>query len=181
MQPKLMSSRLLLRPFQIADAPAVRRLAGERQVAEPTAAIPHPYPEGAAEAWIGSHAELFATKKGVSYAVTFASGSALLGTVSLLDISAKHSRAEVGYWVGSEHWSHGYCTESLNLLLSFAESYFGTTRFVGRCLSSNHGSARVLEKCGFVVEGRQVKHVHHCGRYEDMLLFGRCNQARGDA
>lgn len=178
MQPTLASHRLLLRPFQLDDASEVRRLAGDRLVAEPTAAVPHPYPEGAAEAWIGSHAELFASKKGVSFAITLATNSALLGTVSLLDVAPKHSRAEVGYWVGREHWAHGYCTESLNLLISFAESHLGTTRLVGRCLSTNHGSARVLAKCGFVMEGRQVKQVHHCGQYEDMLLFGRCNQGR---
>ncbi len=178
MQPQLASNRLVLRPFHIADAPEVRRLAGDRVVAEPTAAIPHPYPEGAAEAWIRSHAELFATKKGVSYAITLPSLSALLGTVSLLDISERHLRAEVGYWVGREYWAHGYCTEALTALLQFAEGYFGATRFVGRCLASNHGSARVLEKCGFIAEGRQIKHVHHRGGYEDMLLFGRCWQAR---
>ena len=181
MQPSLTTDRLRLRPYEMSDAPEIRRLAGDRRVAQPTAAIPHPYPEGAAEAWISAHPDLFASKKGVSYAVTLAATAQLVGTVSLLDVAAQHSRAEVGYWVGVEHWGRGYCTEALALLLSFGEGHFRVSRFVGRCLATNLGSARVLAKSGFIPEGRQVKHVHHFGSYEDMLLFGKCAARRGDA
>lgn len=43
------TERLLLRALDLADAPAVRHLAGAAEVAR-TAFVPHPYPEGAAEA-----------------------------------------------------------------------------------------------------------------------------------
>ena len=179
MQPLLRSERLLLRPYTLEDASTVQRLAGDWRVAEPTAAIPHPYPDGAAESWISTHPDLFASRKGSSYAVTLESTTELVGTVSLLDVSSIHARAEVGYWVGVQHWGSGYCTEAIGLLVSFAEAHFGLTRLVGRCIASNVASARVLEKAGFSLEGRQVKHLLHQGRYEDMLLFGRCNSARG--
>lgn len=181
MQPILASQRLRLRPFRISDAPQVQRLAGEQKVAEPTAAIPHPYPDGAAEAWISGHEKLFESGRGVSYAITLATGSELVGTVSLLDVSAAHLRAEVGYWVGLEHWGNGYCTEALLTLMTFAENHFKTSRFIGRCLASNPASARVLERCGFVPEGRQVRHMRRVSGYEDMLLFGRCCGERSAA
>lgn len=181
MQPILVSPHLRLRPYSKSDGAEVRRLAGERRVSEPTAAIPHPYPDGAAEAWISGHEKLFETGRGVSYAITLATTSELLGTVSLLDVSAEHFRAEVGYWVGLEHWGNGYCTEALSTLMAFAEDHFKTSRFIGRCLASNRGSARVLQKSGFAPEGRQVKQVRREGRYEDMLLFGRCCGTRTSA
>jgi ribosomal-protein-alanine N-acetyltransferase len=181
MQPILVSQRLRLRPYASSDASEVQRLAGERRVAEPTGAIPHPYPDGAAQAWISGHEELFASGRGVCYAIALATTSELLGTVSLLDVSAAHLRAEVGYWVGLEHWGHGYCTEALSTLMAFAENHFKTSRFIGRCLAGNLASARVLERCGFLPEGRQVGHVRRHGGYDDMLLFGKCCGERSAA
>ncbi len=54
-QPTLHTSRLMLRPFKMADAPAVQRLLAAREIAEMTANIPHPYEDGMAEEWILSH------------------------------------------------------------------------------------------------------------------------------
>lgn len=179
MQPTLLSPRLRLRPYALSDAPHVQRLAGERRVALPTLGIPHPYPDGAAHAWIAGHAKAFESGHGISCAITLASTCELVGTVSLLDMSAEHCRAEVGYWVGVDHWGMGYCTEALSTLMAFAETHFHTSRFVGRCLAGNAGSVRVLEKCGFLPEGRQLRHMRMEGRYEDMLLFGRCCSTRG--
>ena len=44
-QPVLATDRLLLRPFALADAPEVQRLA-DYEVASCTLDIPYPYPDG---------------------------------------------------------------------------------------------------------------------------------------
>ncbi len=55
MIPTLETSRLLLRPFEVSDAPAVKALAGISEVARNTLNLPHPYPLEAAVSWIQSH------------------------------------------------------------------------------------------------------------------------------
>jgi len=49
---RLETPRLWLRWPRASDAAAIRRIAGAAEVAQRTASIPHPYPPGAAEAFI---------------------------------------------------------------------------------------------------------------------------------
>lgn len=53
---------------------------------------------------------------------------------------------EVGYWLGKPFWGQGIATRALELFLTQVV----TSRPLGaRAASDNHGSLRVLEKCGF--------------------------------
>ena len=96
MQPTLESARLRLRPYRTEDAAVVQRLAGDQRVADAATTIPHPYPDGAAEAWIETHQSAFATRKEMTYAVTRLEDNLLVGTVSLIDISERHARLSEG-------------------------------------------------------------------------------------
>ena len=63
-QPTLNTPRLILRPFTLADAPELQRLANAPEIAATTLHIPHPYPQGMAEIWIKQHPEMFETGQG---------------------------------------------------------------------------------------------------------------------
>jgi [ribosomal protein S5]-alanine N-acetyltransferase len=180
MQPLLESARLVLRPFQESDSSDVKRLAGDKRIADTTTTIPHPYPEGAAQAWIATHAQTFSARSQITYAVTLRGSGVLVGTVSLMDISPKHSRAELGYWTGVEFWGLGYCTEAVCRIIPFAYEHLNTTKIVARCLARNQASARVMEKAGLLKEGHLSKHVLQNGNYEDVLLYGLALAQRHD-
>ena len=180
MQPILESSHLVLRPFQEGDAAAVQRLAGDQRTADAATTIPHPYKDGAAQAWIASHPPSFIAGTGITYAATQREGALRVGTVSFLDISTKHARAEFGYWTGVEFWGSGYCTEAVCRLIPFAYEHLGTNRVVARCMARNPASARVMEKAGLREEGYLAKHVFKNGKYEDVLLYGLVLPGRVD-
>jgi RimJ/RimL family protein N-acetyltransferase len=181
MQPSLHTAHLTLRPYKLSDARAVQQLAGAKEVADTTMTIPHPYPDGAAESWISGHAAAFEDRKEITFAILLEESDELLGTASLIDLSAKHARAELGYWVGAPHWGKGYCSEAVARLITYARQELGVTRIVGRCFARNPASARVMLKVGLREEGHLSRHICKSGRYEDILLFGASYPDRGDA
>ena len=172
MQPVLSSRRLCLRPFLPGDAKHVQRLAGDRRVAEPTATIPHPYPDGAAEAWIAGLDQAYVDKQSLTYAITLAETGELLGAIGLVAMALEHHQAEVGYWVGVPYWGQGYCSEALAPLMAFAQGEFAITRFTARCLATNPASARVLEKSGFTLEVQQLIPARFAEGQQILLLYG---------
>lgn len=51
----------------------------------------------------------------------------------------------VGYWIDKAHWGKGIATQALGLLIEMVDE----RPLYARAASSNVGSIRVLEKCGF--------------------------------
>lgn len=180
MQPALQSRRLVLRPFSAADAPQVQRLAGNPRIAATTTTVPHPYPDGAAEPWISGHAAAFEARQGATFAVTLRRDDALVGAVSLMDVSGPDARAELGYWIGVPFWGRGICTEAVVRVMAFAGESWGLTRIVARCMARNPASARVMEKAGLLREGHLRAHIRKNGRYEDVLLYGLSHASRSE-
>lgn len=126
-QPTLETSRLLLRPFSLTDAPAVKALAGAEEVAWTTLNVPHPYEDGMAEDWIRSHAPGWAADEQAAFAMLDRDGDELVGAISLLIMRA-HERAELGYWVGVPYWNRGYATEAARAVLRFGFEELGLHR-----------------------------------------------------
>ena len=171
-QPVLRTPRLLLRPFTASDAGDVRRLAGDARIADTTTDIPHPYPAGVAEAWIGTHAREYEEGLAAIYAITLPDSGFVIGAIGLMDIALLDARAELGYWIGADYWSRGYCTEAARRLIRFAYEELGITRIVARCLTRNPASARVMTKLEMQPEGILPGHVRKHGVFEDVLLYG---------
>lgn len=171
-QPTLRTHRLILRPFTLADAGDVQKLAGDKTVAEMTGGVPHPYLDGMAESWIKTHRKGFDQERQAVFAVTLVADGTLAGSVSLMEISRAHRHAELGYWIGRAFWNHGYASEAARALIRFGFSSLGLHRIHARCLKRNPASARVMEKAGMLQEGCLREHQWKQDRFEDILLYG---------
>lgn len=175
-QPELRTKRLLLRPFTLADASDVQRLAGAAEVADTTLNVPYPYADGMAEAWMAGHAEQFLYRTGVIYAITRHEEPGVCGCVSL-GITSPHSRAELGYWLGVPFWGLGYATEAAAALVDYGFRGLGLHRITASHFARNPASGRVLQKVGMTREGLLRAHVLKDGAYEDLVVYG---MVRGD-
>ncbi|MCP5158702.1 MAG: GNAT family N-acetyltransferase [Gammaproteobacteria bacterium] len=146
MQPTLETQRLILRPFELSDASRLKLLAGDKRIADVTANIPYPYPEGLAETWISSHAEKWSKYEMASFAIIEKKSMILIGCISIMNI--KSSEGELGYWIGVESWNHGYGTEACKKIIEFCFNELNLKRVHAHHLSRNPASGKVLAKCG---------------------------------
>jgi RimJ/RimL family protein N-acetyltransferase len=73
----------------------------------------------------------------------------------------------VGYWLGREFWGRGLATAALaELAAEIPERPLHAW-----VATSNVGSIRVLEKCGFVEVERRAEHDEHAGRAIEEILY----------
>jgi [ribosomal protein S5]-alanine N-acetyltransferase len=165
--PQLLTERLRLRPFAPGDAPDVQRLAGAREIAETTLFIPHPYPDGLAATWIATHAARFESGKAAVFAVTLRQDGTLVGAAEL-GITREHRRAELGYWIGREHWGQGLATEAARRMLGYAFDELDLNRLQAHHFTRNPASGRVLLKIGMRYEGRSRQYLYKWDRPEDV-------------
>ena len=170
--PILITDRLILRPFKLNDAAEVRRLAGDRSIADTTLNVPHPYEDGMAEKWISTHAETFAGRNGVTFAITHAPDDALVGAIGLMGMAKEGHQAELGYWVGRPFWARGYCTEAGRAVLRYAFSDLGLLRVHATHMTRNPASGRVMQKLGMRHEGTRRQHAKKWDKLEDVEIYG---------
>jgi ribosomal-protein-alanine N-acetyltransferase len=171
----LQTHRLILRPFEIADARDVQRLAGDHAIADTTLNIPHPYEDGMAEQWISTHQPQFDAGDLANFAIALRATGELVGAIGLV-INRRFDRAELGYWIGRPYWSHGYCTEAGHAVLRYGFTELNLNRIHAYHLSRNPASGRVMEKLGMTREGLFRQHAKKWGRYEDIIEYGLVRQ-----
>jgi len=70
-------------------------------------------------------------------------------------LSMHEGEWDIGYNVRKTHWGRGYATEMVCALIELAKE-LGAAAIVTTVAQANVASCRVLEKCGFVVEGTDV-------------------------
>jgi RimJ/RimL family protein N-acetyltransferase len=169
-RPTLETERLVLRPFELGDAPRVKLLAGDRDVAAMTLNVPHPYEDGIAEKWIGSHQERFDKGEETVVAITLKGSGELIGAMGLI-LKVDHEKAELGYWIGKPYWGHGYCTEAARAFLRYAFTELRLNRVHAYHFHHNPASGHVLKKIGMQYEGRLRQHVKKWGQFIDNELY----------
>ena len=140
--PVLNTERLKLRPLRDSDAGLIALYAGDIRVAQHLAVVPHPYPPGAAEAYIER------TMKGDNDEIVWAIelNNELIGVIGFRQMEG--ARGNIGYWLAPQLWGAGYTPEALEAVVEFSRS-MGLTGLDAAVHQDNPGSARVLIKEGF--------------------------------
>jgi len=129
--------------------------------------FPYPYTDGDAKRWLDS---VVGIQPETNFAIV-AGGEAIGGIGFAIQHDVAYRSAEIGYWLGEEFWGRGIATEALVAVTEYAFSSFNLCRIYALAFAWNPASARVLEKAGYIFEGRLRKSVTKDGQTIDQLLY----------
>ncbi len=163
------TARWKVRRFRPSDAEALVRAINHRKIARVTAAIPHPYTNRHAKAWIRLCMQRSQQRRPTDLGFAIEIDGAVRGGIGLHHI--RGHQAEVGYWLTPEYWGQGIMTGVVKAMTIWARRELGLVRLYAKVFPHNPASARVLEKAGYVREGVLKKEHKKDGRYLDALLY----------
>ena len=103
----------------------------------------------------------------------FLSDGTLIGDIALQSIDWKNRSCTLGYGLTKpEYRGKGYTTDAAKTILKYGFGHLGLERISAATQEENIGSQRVLEKCGFKLEGRERKAEYLHGKRYDRLMYG---------
>ena len=97
----------------------------------------------------------------------------VIGDIALQDLDWKNRSCSLGYGLTKlEYRSKGYMTDAVKIILQYGFSHLGLERVSASTQENNIASQRVLDKCGFIAEGRERKARYFAGKRHDRLIYG---------
>lgn len=165
---RLETSTCVVRQWRESDVASLVENANNKEVWRNLRDIfPHPYTVGDAEDWIAMSNAVWPPN---NFAIDVG-GSAVGGIGLMLQVDVARKSAEIGYWLGESYWGRGIVTEALKAVTQYGFKEFALHRIYALVFDGNVGSAKVLEKAGFELEGRLRKAVVKEEKILDEMLY----------
>lgn len=157
-----------LRPWRDGDAPSMAEHFNNRAIwLNLRDEFPHPYTLEMARERL---AQKLARPAGSDLAIEV-DGQAV-GSIGLRFQGDVYRRtASIGYYLGEEYWGRGIMTEAVGAFTAHAFRTFDLNRIEARVFARNTASGRVLERNGYVLEGRFREQIVKDDEVLDGLLY----------
>ncbi len=166
----LQLSKSRLRPPEPGDERSIAYYANNRKVWRNLRdSFPHPYTLADADAWVAGSSGR-ETPEGRFVIEVEGQAVGVLGLRAGEDVFRRS--VEIGYWLGEELWGRGIMTEAVQAATAYAFRAFDAHRLYAGVFGWNAGSARVLEKAGYDIEGRLLGAIFKDGEFTDEVIYG---------
>lgn len=164
--------KISIRPWKREDAPELAETMSNPKVqANLRDGLPYPYTEKDALEYIDA---MLAADPQSTFAFAVDLDGRAVGSIGAFRKDNIHRRtAEVGYYVGEPYWGKGIMTEALKLLCDYIFANTDILRLYAEPFAYNAGSRRVLEKCGFQMEGTLRSNAVKDGKILDMVMYSK--------
>ena len=149
----LLTSRLCLRPYEVADAPdffAVLDADRNRFSASFPDRLKSVRTPADANTVLHTFMNDWQTGRFYVFGIWLRTTSAYLGDICIMPQS--RGQAEIGYYLAEAAEGHGYAREALQAVIGFGFDAVGSQRLLIRCYASNERGQAVAHALGFVAE-----------------------------
>lgn len=145
------TQRLLLRPLQRHDGPAIAAKIDNYEISKNLARVPYPYHLSDAEEFLDWALAL--DNRSAFRVITLKHRpDDLIGLISY-DWMEEQQKAELGYWLVQAHWRKGLMTEAAIAMVELAFTASGLESLSSCFFNENPASGKVLTRAGFLATG----------------------------
>lgn len=172
LDPPLVTSRLVVRPFREGDVDEVHAMRNDDDVIRYI-----PWTRGTreqAQSWLADRmAEDRLAREGdnAAWAVERREDGRLLGSVNAWWRSERHQAAEVGFAFAQHAQGQGYASEAMTALLDALFDRLPAHRVTGRADARNTASARLMSRLGMRHEATHVEDELFKGEWVDTVIY----------
>jgi [ribosomal protein S5]-alanine N-acetyltransferase len=160
----------MLRPWQANDADALMRYGDNPKIWQNMRdGFPHPYTLENAQAFL----KAAAGQDPVRFFAIANANEAMGGIGLTINQDVHRLTAELGYWLGEPFWGKGIMSEAVACLCEYGFEQLGLVRIYAEPYATNPASGRVLEKAGFVLEGRLRCNAIKEGQIIDQFMYAK--------
>ncbi len=166
---ELTNGLIILRALRYSDKEVMAALANNKRIWNNLRdEFPYPYTENDALKFIDA---IKMKEIQVDFAIEYEHKFTGVISLTLQKDILRHS-AEIGYWIGEPFWCKGIGTATVALIVEYGFKSLGLQRIFASVFEGNIASQRVLEKCGFQLEGTFRKGVFKNNRFLNDHRYG---------
>lgn len=150
---ELETERLLLRKFQIDDAPIMyQNWTSDEEVTKYLTWATHQSLQDTQD-YVNFCISSYDNPQSYRWLIIEKDSQQLIGDISVVSIEDKTKTAGLGWVLARQHWGKGYMPEAANTVLDYLFEQVGFNRIYAVHDSQNPQSGRVMEKIGMTYEG----------------------------
>lgn len=143
-----------VRKVEEGDAEGIAKHLNNKKIYENTQRVPYPYTIEDAHNWIKKTLEMGYDKPVPTLNFTIEIGGEASGVIGIEQTA--EGEAELGYWLAEPYWGNGVMTEIVTQFCDYCFETVGLKKLTAGVFKRNKPSQRVMEKCGFKIEGERV-------------------------
>jgi ribosomal-protein-alanine N-acetyltransferase len=172
--PNLETARLFLRRISDQDVHEIFALRSDKEVMK---YIPRPLAKSIEDAL--AHIALIDEKieknEGINWAITLKEDPKLIGIIGHYRIKPEHFRAEIGYMLHPEYHGQGIISEAIEEVVNYGFKVMKLHSIEAIIDPENFGSAKALQKNGFIKEAHLKENEYYEGRFLDTVIYSILN------
>lgn len=162
-------------PFRKGDEVLLAKRFSNPNVQKWLLDVPNPYTIDTARQWVDENIQFYNKNFNHLNLVIRANNGDLIGGIGKKLVTGSnfaHS-CEIGYWLARPFWGKGIMTATVKAYTTHLLEKERFVRVTALPFSSNYASARILDKCGYKLEGILNKFVAKNKAYLDCKLYAR--------